>query len=292
MTDISEHEAYSQLQEILHLPPLPALAARLLQEITQPETDIDSLSSLIEQDPGLAARIVGIANSAYFARIREVSNVHDAIVRVLGLNIVRGLAIGIALSKPFTMDACPTFDLERYWYRAFMGATLAVQLGKHTSLTQEQQDCCFLAGLLNNIGLLVLVNAFPGRMHELFSLLQAHPDQSLRSLQRQTLAVDEIGAGKLICRNWHLPHCVCDVIRYTELKESSGVSRPMVEWILYCCQLAETLYDNPETEPPAVENAGPAAAGLSQERLTTLLAEVLKLDEQVRALASGLMQGE
>ncbi len=290
MIDSTDTQSFAQLQNILHLPPLPAIATQLLQEINQPETDIDKLAGMIEQDPGLAARIIGIANSAYFARQHEVCSVRDAIVRVLGLNIVRGLAIGIALSKPFTLDACPNFDLERYWYRAFMTGTLAAQVGKNAKLSPEQQDCCFLAGLLHNLGQIVLVHAFPSRMNDIFEEWQTNPERPLLDLEREQLAVDEIGAGRLISRNWHLPHCVADVIRCRHHVEDCAGNRPLVEWVSYCSSFATLLFDDPEAEIPPQTGAGNAFSQLQNDLFTEYMNAVRQLDDQVRALANGLMQ--
>jgi len=152
-SDNTAKAAHSTIQSLQQLPPLSAVATRLLEEATREDADLHRLARLIEQDPGLAARIIGIANSAYFQRHNDVCTVADAIIRVLGLNLVRSLAIGIALSQPFDASRCPEFDVGRYWYQAMTTATLASRLAPHLRVEHSQLECLFLAGLLQTLGL-------------------------------------------------------------------------------------------------------------------------------------------
>ncbi|MAT66372.1 MAG: hypothetical protein CMN57_12095 [Gammaproteobacteria bacterium] len=279
---------HSRLQEILHLPPLPAVAYQLLKEVTSEDVDIGRLTGLIEQDPGLAARIVGIANSAYFARQREIHRVEDAITRVLGLNIVRGLAIGIALSKPFDVSACPEFELGRYWYRAFVSAHLANAVGPHLELEADLRECLFLAGLVHNLGQLVLVHAFPSRMADVFRQKQANPGESLMALESQVLAMTEMQAGTLIGKRWKLPRCVTHTIQYRHEPNLAGRYELAVQTVAVCSRAAETLYDDPDNAQLQLEGFGDRPSALTQEMLDDIMNKARHNDAQYRALAESI----
>ncbi|MEM9314883.1 MAG: HDOD domain-containing protein, partial [Pseudomonadota bacterium] len=107
------------------LAPLPATSQLLLEMLSDPELDMLRLAAVVEQTPALAARILGVANSAFFAHARDVRDVPDAIIRVLGLHLVRDLSISFALSQPFDLRDCPRFDALRYWSSAMESAVLA-----------------------------------------------------------------------------------------------------------------------------------------------------------------------
>jgi len=276
----------ARLQEILHLPPLPGVACRLLKELADDEADIDRLAALIEQDPGLAARIVGIANSAYFARSREVTSVRDAIVRVLGLNLVRGLAIGIALSRPFDAAACPDFDVEGYWYQAFQTATLAAALAPHSQLDEVERDCLFLAGLLHNLGRLVLVHAFPGRMGDILRRWQREPERALTELESDELAVNETEAGRVIATLWNLPGCVGSVIEFCGQPQLAPTHGALVQLVALCSELCAALYADPGHEPEALPESGQVAAGVPVEKLREAFEARRAADADIRALAA------
>lgn len=279
---------YARVQDILLLPPLPAIACKLLELVGREDCDISALSALIEQDPGLAARIVGIANSAYFARRTPICSVSEAIVRVLGLNLVRGIAIGIALSKPFDASVCPAFQLDRYWYHAIQTADLASYLAPLARLGDSERDCLFLCGLLHNLGQMVLVHAFPYRMNRVFQLWAEQPALGLLSLQTQHIAMTEIEAGTVIARHWQLPANVADVIEFRRDPSRAGAATPLVQLIAYCAKYARALYDDPNAAPPSPATIGSALAGIESERLEKTLRQVYAQDAQTRALAQSL----
>ncbi len=290
MTDLptDPSSSYARVQDILLLPPLPVVACKLLALVSQEDCEVSALATLIEQDPGLAARIVGIANSAYFARRAQIASVSEAIARVLGLNLVRGIAIGIALSKPFDASACPAFELERYWYRAFQTANLAAALAPLTQLSDAERHCLFLCGLLHNLGQIVLVHAFPDRMNKIFQLWDEQPTPGLRSYQTKYIAMTEIEAGTLIAKRWQLPTSVAEVIEFRHEPLHAGASAPLVQLIAGCSNLASAMYDDVETVLPPPKSFGTALANAQPEAVEKVLQQLLKQHAPTLALAHSL----
>jgi len=282
--------AHSTIQALQQLPPLAAVACQLLEEATREDADLRRLAALIEQDPGLAARIIGIANSAYFRRQNEVCTVADAIIRVLGLNLVRSLAIGIALSRPFDTRRCPEFDTGRYWYHAMTTATLASRLAPHLQVEHSQLDCLFLAGLLQTLGRFALVHLFPERMSAVFRALQAQPDADLLELQTEALATNEIEGGAIIANKWHLPESIADSISYRKDPQRSQRFSAVVELINFCSGLAEQLFEDPEMAPQP-PGGKPAALVVTDTALAEILQRMLDNDGQMRALVLAVAQG-
>lgn len=290
MTNNDDHlaSAHARVQDILLLPPLPAIALQLLRLISREDCDIQELSELIERDPGVAARIVGIANSAYFARPTPVCSVADAISRVLGLDLVRGIAVGIALSKPFDAAACPDFQLERYWYRAMCSATLAAQLAPLAHLPETARGCLFLSGLLHNLGQLVLVHAFPDRMSRVFRACAGDTAAELLALETKHVAMTETEAGTLIARRWQLPLGVTDVIEFLHDPIRAGASEPLVSLIAYCATAAGTLFSNADAELAPQAAAGSALADTSPGAFARAVHRLRAQEASLRGLARSL----
>ena len=88
-----------RLEETLEFPPLPETAQRILQLRANPNADIRDLTNIVETDPSLAAQIVSWAASPYYAAPGKIQSVHDAIVRVLGFDMVLNLSLGLALGR-------------------------------------------------------------------------------------------------------------------------------------------------------------------------------------------------
>ncbi|MCP3867648.1 MAG: HDOD domain-containing protein [Gammaproteobacteria bacterium] len=213
MTQVSGAIIEEQLGNIKHIPPMSQTATQLLNAVSDPDIEIGDLVVVIERDPGLSARILGVANSAYFMRAGPVNSIQDAIIRSLGLNLVKGLGISIALAGSLNPKACRGFDLGRYWYEALGTAQLSRRLVQCVSPKQRPDpESVYLCGLLHNLGSLVLAHAFP----DLFSrtIEQCHQDPELdpRLVQREIIGFDEVTAGEWLAVRWHLPDAVAQVI--------------------------------------------------------------------------------
>ena len=196
-----------------HLPPLSVTASRLLSVSADPDLDIDALAAIIEQDPPLTARILGLANSAFFGQVRPILTVADAIIRVLGLNMVRSLSLSMALAGSFNTRACRTFDLSRYWLSSLITAHLAAAVGRRLrGDPRRPADALYLSGLMHNLGALVLVHLRPRDMTQVLETALEHPEANVTEIERSVLGVDRWEAGGWLAVRWHLPEVVAHTL--------------------------------------------------------------------------------
>ena len=211
------------LTQVKHLPPLSPTASRLLEATADPEIEIDDLAGIIFQDPALSARILGVANSAYFGQSQPINSVREAIIKVLGLNLVKSLAVSIALAGAFDPRACRGFDLAGYWYSSLATASLSRLLAmQHSGTHRPDADSSYLCGLLHNLGHLLLAHVFPQQLSTAIAECKQSPDQGLRALERRHLGIDQLQAGEWLARRWHLPEAVADVIGNLDDAEYQG----------------------------------------------------------------------
>jgi len=141
-------ELQGSLRRLHELPPLAPGTQRLLIVLADEDSELEDVAQAIEQIPALTARVIGLACSAYFGG-HKVRGVFDAIVRVLGLNLVRSLATAIAVGDAFDAQRCAPFKPERHWAAALLTATFARLLAEGT-VTEEpiQPEEAYLCGLL------------------------------------------------------------------------------------------------------------------------------------------------
>lgn len=197
----------SQIRNISELPAIPKVAQLILQEIMDEHVDIGKLSRVIEMDPGLMARIVGLANSAFFGRNENIYSVSDAIIKVLGLTTVRSLALSIVLSLPFRVEQCAGFKLSDYWLEAMLTASIVKELAPNICAVKDEIDfsVAYICGLLHNIGLLVLVHQF---RDEMASVYRREPDihsEAFLRAEKDILGLSHAQAGVILARKWHIP---------------------------------------------------------------------------------------
>lgn len=273
----------SELMRIKYLPPLSVTATRLLAAVSDPEVEIQTVVDIISQDPGLAGRIVGMANSAYFGQVNPIYSVHDAIIRVLGLNLVKSLALGIAINGAFRADRCPGFDLHDYWFRSISCAILARMLAVAIR-TEEGPDPegVYLCGLLYNIGDLLLAHLFPKEFSRVLTILRTTPGSEPIALQQEQIGIDGVAAGEWLARRWHLPEVVAQVIGSQEAAECDPAYRSHADLI---SGVAGWLDRPPGSYGLAQEDALRRIAGLEESSLQAAEANYSEQCQELEALS-------
>ncbi len=226
----------SELRASGTLPSLPYVAHEILLTLSAPEVNLGDVAASLDRDPGLTARLVAMANSAYFAGYNPVYSVEEAVMR-LGLNRVRTLATSILLSGQFDPRRCPAFDASQYWYHAMGTAFAAGQLARYLPVGSGP-DSAHLAGLLHSIGLLLLVHTFPADMDRVLSQHRQEPEQDLHLLERHTLGLDHYQAGAMLLEEWEVPEIISTAVGAfaaplppEECRDLVGVLQAASEWL-------------------------------------------------------------
>jgi HD-like signal output (HDOD) protein len=247
---------------------------------------------VIERDPGLTARVIGVANSAYFNTQAPIYDIATAVVRVLGLNLVKHLALGIALSAHFDTSGCPRFELDRYWYLAVQTATLATHLAPHARLEPGAQEYLFLGGLLHNMGELLLIHSFLEGMCEVLAQSDMDANASIPDLQEKILGLTGTEAAVVLGHKWHLPSRVVRIIANHDDPGYRGDGWRSVGLVGYCSQLINANYlGNGEWSEECIL-PGDNVLQLSEDKVVTALEHLSGNQDQVMALADILARNK
>jgi HD-like signal output (HDOD) protein len=238
-----------EIQKIDYLPPMPSIAQEILIASNDDTSDMDDIAKIIKKDPALTAKIIGMANSAFFGFGRNVSTLEQAMINVLGLDLVKGFALSLAMSGVFDLDKCENFDLKRYWCSAFLTAELASGFTNHIDSKQNfDPNQLYLYGLLHNIGILVLANRFPNIMSELFITAMENKEKRLIDFEKETIDFNHHEAGAWLGHKWKLPYEIIDIIEHHHDLDYQGRNSNFVTLIGYCSRIArqwllDTNYD-------------------------------------------------
>ena len=261
------HTAFDSVQS---LPPLPATAAHLLATIGDDFVSLDETVSTLERDPTVSARLLGLANSALYGQRTGVHSVSDAIRRVLGLDLTRGIALGIALGRTFRPKTCPNFDLSRFWWHALFTAEANRFLMDQIPQAEfEECQLAFTAGLLNNFGLLALAMMFPEDTHK---CLDDTIEQPLRSCLCNTFGFDHSHAGAALGHAWNLPNPLLDTLSANVQQHYTGPWPTLVSCTLIAHGATSAVMEERECEDVYFEMASryvvePALHELLQGRI-------------------------
>lgn len=250
-------ETRLEIQKLNQLPPLSMVANELLQVFSAGSMDVRRIAAVISRDPALLARLIGLANSAYFGYPKPVLTAEDAIFKVLGINIARSLAFSVSLTGPLQTGHCPVFRIEQYWANAMTAATLARELARLADKpSQLHPDNAYLAGLLHNLGLLALVHLYPAEMSWVLDRLAAEaPHLRLASLLVDVLGANHLQAGGWLARKWHLPGFIVTCIEHHRDDDYTGEYQQLVQLIGFSARWTSSLWST-RAAPEASELEG------------------------------------
>lgn len=221
------------------LPAMPAIAQKLLALEIDTDEDERKMLLLIEQDPQISAKIIGLSNSAMITSLRKATTVKEAAV-LLGMNRIKSIANGIAIMSLSTKVSTGKFKAQDLWLHSFgiAFAMLGIARAMPTKI-RPKDDHVFLAGILHDVGYLVLALLDPKRSDDLHVLLSEKTDTPVLSVEREMLDIchDELGAE--LARHWNLPDEIVAVLRYhhTPNEVEAAAGQPIVHII----SLAEKL---------------------------------------------------
>jgi len=189
---------------VLSLDRLPALSptvAQILGRLARRNCEIRELADLIERDPLLSGQILGIANSATFGRVQQISSVRHAIL-MIGLGPVRKFAVAKSISNLFgRRKMAPSFSVKRFNLHSVATGMFVELLAEYAPLADAEN--AFLAGLFHDIGKLVIAVAVP-EQYEAILTAAASTQESLLESERRILGTDHAELSALAVGHWGL----------------------------------------------------------------------------------------
>lgn len=194
-------------ESIRALPPLPATAQRILTCFGDEFIDAKKVAVVVEGDPGICAKLLGLSNSAYFGLAEPVNNISEAISRVLGVDTVRSLVLAMAIQQSFKSKDCPAFDTERFWMQSLFAAECCKKIALADEHAEDSdRDLAYSAGLCHNLGLMALSHMEPERTNAVLAqhISKGKPDSMVELFNEEFDTNHHIVTAEL-ARNWSLP---------------------------------------------------------------------------------------
>jgi putative nucleotidyltransferase with HDIG domain len=225
-------------ESIINLPTLPMIISRMIELVDNPKTSAGSLARLISTDQALTARILKLANSAYYGFPREISTVNMAIV-VLGFNTVKDMGLSLSVFDMFKdAETAGAFDTTQFWEHS-VGCGIAARAVAR-SCGHRLAGEAFVAGLLHDIGKVILKQYFPKEFKEIMALSSAE-GASLEAIELQVIGTQHGQVGGWLAEKWNLPKIIADSITFHHAPWESKQDNVFVAAISladYLCHLA------------------------------------------------------
>jgi len=232
LPDVEPLDPLDILRKEHQLPALPQVFLELQQAINASTTSADDLAAIISQDPSLTAFLLRMVNSAFYSLPMQIDTISRA-VTVVGVNQLSTLAVGTSVMSLFKDVPEEVLDMEQFWKHSVACGLVARRLCRATGKGDPER--AFVAGLLHDIGQLILFQAEPERATAV--LLHARSkDVLLYAEEKALLGFDHATLGGMLLRKWNFPFIlVSAVLEHHQPKENQKENEP---GLVHC---AETI---------------------------------------------------
>lgn len=250
---------------------LPEVALRIASMVDDPTSTAMDIGREISNDAALTVRLLRIANSPAFGQHGKIATISRAIT-VLGIRQVRDLTVGLTAIRTFDGIANDLFTMESFWRQSVLCAVAAANIASRRDNGRSESP--FIAGLLHDIGQLVLVNRAPALARQaLLMSIDTSDDIGLYQCERIVLGFDHGAVGVALAQKWGLPPSLQECIKFhhePDLAQAHAVEVATVHIANSVAVLAEIDSTDLRDAPPISANAL-RATKLDLETLTEII---------------------
>jgi HD-like signal output (HDOD) protein len=266
---ISEEEMIAAIDLV---PPLPTVINSILAQVGSHHSSAADLEALIKKDMVIAGRLLKMVNSPFYALTNPVASITQA-VAIIGFASLRSMVLAASAANLLVKDlSAYGFTPQGLWKNSIATAAVAREIGRQTGMTSQESEEYFVAGLLRDVGMLVMG---PLLATHGISLRRAHDvDNDILTRERKALGYDHCWVGDRIAEKWRLPrNIVIAISRHHRIPgiNSAGELRQLsvvlvAERLVYAA-LGGVVADHPfdcRLESSLIRSAGIDAAVFQQ----------------------------
>lgn len=213
--------------EVDKLVSLPDIYYRLETVVVDPTSTTNTIAELLRCDPDLCARMLRVANSAFYSFPTRVETI-DLAVTTIGLRQIRELVLATSVIKAFEGIPPGRVNMSTFWEHSVAVAVMARALGKQARLANA--DSFYIPGLLHDIGRLVMYLKLPELMHYLLQQRDM-TDQGMFTQEREILGYSHAEIGARLLESWKVPQSIWEPVANHHTPDDSG------EYALVACAI-------------------------------------------------------
>ncbi|MDH3762487.1 MAG: HDOD domain-containing protein [Gammaproteobacteria bacterium] len=198
------------LKQAGELPSLPEVYIRVTELLESETSTADKIGAAVQTDPTLTARILKLINSAYFGLRNQVTSIPQA-VTLLGRQQLQQVLVGSVLSGVFKDFDLSAFPLRDFWQHSVKTAIIARQLAMQNARIIDH-EAFFTAGLLHDIGWLVIAKVNPGSYMQITELARAE-NREIIDVEADKFGVTHIDVGVALLEKWGIPGLITQCVK-------------------------------------------------------------------------------
>ncbi len=260
----------------------PEVYYRLEDAITRTAASLEEIGDIIASDPDLSARLLRMANSAFYGFPSKVESIARALVSI-GTRQLRDLVLATTVVRLFSQLPFDRVNMQSFWRHSMHVGLVSRSIA--TTIGEPNDARFYVAGLLHDIGRLLMYLRAPSHMHHVLNRSGAEGRQ-VYAVEREVLGFDHGEAGGALLQAWRLPVSIVEPVRCHHRPEAASeypVETEVVALADLCSRLADVAGDTfqpvPESDLRALERLGigepeiAAAVATADSQLDAMLAQ-------------------
>lgn len=247
------------------VPSLPSLYVCLTEALSKSDITVAKIADIIKQDMGMTSKVLQLVNSAFFALPCRISSPHQA-VSLLGIDNIRAVVLSVHVFSE--LQGSPDSKLAALWPRSLTSAVFARAICRAEHSPQPLEDDAFAAGLLHDIGRLVLASTCREQYAHVLEI--SHQGQiNLAQAEAQTFGCTHAEVGAYLLGLWGLPESVVQAVAWHHTPSRSGSTSfsPIIA-VHVAVDYDHRLHPDPENKIPALDESLLARLGLIDRTAT------------------------
>jgi HD-like signal output (HDOD) protein len=246
---IGDRRLTALVSRLQSLPSLPALYTEVLAEIQSPNASFKKVGDIIGRDVGMAAKILHLVNSAFFGLARRIVIPHEAVC-FLGFDTVKALVLSGKIFSQFDPKRSVRMSLEALWQHSLRAGLCGRTIGSAEALARKSQDDAFAAGILHDVGKLVLAQNFPDIYADILASARARR-QPVWELESENFGISHAEIGAYLMGLWGIKEEVIVAIAHHHRPPIGPASGGLSAVVYAANALAHRLAETPEVSPQA-----------------------------------------
>ena len=209
MADESVKKIVSQIES---LPSLPAIYSEIIEEMQSEDPSIKKIGDIISKDLSMTAKILQVVNSVFFGFSRKIGSPQEAVV-LLGLETIKALVLSVKIFSEFSHKKFAWFKIDELFNHSMSVSTYAKTIIKTEKLGQDLISYSLMAGLLHDLGKLILATNFPKSYKEVLTAAKGS-DRNLWDLEYEAFGTSHAEIGAYLMGLWSLETPIIEAIAF------------------------------------------------------------------------------
>jgi putative nucleotidyltransferase with HDIG domain len=234
------------VKDVSGLTSLPEVSIKVNQMVDDPDCGVNEIGKVISQDPALSAQLLRIANSPFYGFSATIDSISRA-VTVLGTQQIRDLVFSTTATKAFSGIPNEIISVDDFWHHSLYCGLLARELANQNH--KAQGEMLFTAGLLHDIGHLVMFNRIPELSNQaIMHTIEPGVNLELYQSEREMIGFDHAEVGGKLAEQWQLPKNLIECVMYHHEPERATDFPDEVLLIYIANKVASQAYESDEIE--------------------------------------------